>query len=140
MDWATWAGGLIPTAGAVGNAVGFALLAFLFANDRILTRGQHDRRTADKQAAHDLIVGNLKEAHASALSELGLHFVTLSGVKDVAYSEVKESRDYYRAARLEERDRADKVTDQLAESNELGKLATHLLRSFNELADDKDKS
>ena len=134
MDWATWAGGLLPTAGAVGNALGVGLLAFLFANDRILTRGQHERRTSDKQAAHDLIVANLKDAHELALRELTGHYATLSGVKDLAYSEVKESRDYYRAARIEERDRADKVTDQLAESTELGKLATHLLASMNSLA------
>lgn len=129
-----WLGQSVP-AGALLNAGGLSALVILFATDRIMTKGQHERRVADSQKAHDAIVENLQTAHAAALAELTAHYVTLSGVKDAAYAELKESRDYYRAARLEEKDRADKVTTQLAEGyDEYGRLATHLLGSFTDLA------
>lgn len=125
----------VPAGGAV-SAVGVGAFVAAILTDRLMTSGSHKRRVADIVAAHDLVVANLQSAHAHAIAELVAHHATLSGVKDNAYSELKESRDYYREARLEERDRADKVTDQLAEVAELARLTTHLLSSFDEAAKD----
>lgn len=123
-------------AGAVVSGVGVTVFVMAILSDRLLTKGQHDRRVADLLAARDKIIGNLKEAHAGAIAEIVKHHDKLIGVKDVAYSELKDSRDYYRVARLEERDRADKVTDQLAEVAELARLTNHLLGSLDEVAKD----
>lgn len=120
----TWLSASIP-AGAVVNGLGLLSLAALFASDRILTKGQHTRRVADIEAAHAKELEARDEYHAA--------IVTL---KDEAYAELKTSRDYYREARIEERNRADKVTDQLAEVAELARLSTHLLASFDEAAKD----
>lgn len=131
MDVFAWLTATLP-AGAVVNALGLGALAILFATDRVSTKGQVTRGKAEVKAAHDAEVANLKAAQERELTELNAHFATLSGVKDAAYADMKASRDYYRTARLEERDRADKVTDQLAESaGELSKLAAHLLAGLS---------
>lgn len=117
--------GWLTVISAIGNVGGLALLVFLFSTNRIRTRGQHDAELARERTDHQLAIESLNAYHAALLT-----------VKDAAYSELKESRNYYRDARLEEKGRADKVTDQLAESLELTKLATHLLNSFNEAAKD----
>ena len=123
-------------AGGVISGVGVGAFVVAILTDRLMTKGQHTRRVADIIAARDRIVENLKDAHAGIVTELVKHHAELIEVKDAAYGELKQSRDYYREARLEERDRADKVTDQLAEVAELAKLTTHLLSSFNEVAKD----
>jgi len=105
-DWFT----TTAPAGAIINALGLGALAALFASDRIITRGQHARRVADIEAAHRAVMVE----------------------RDARYQELKESRNYYREARIVERDRADKVTDQLAEALELARLNTQLLQSLNE--------
>lgn len=124
MDIWSWLSASLP-AGAVVNGLGVGALAVLFASDRVLTKGQHLRRVADITTANSL-----------AIAELGKHYEELAASKDEAYRELKESRDYYRDARIEERNRADKVTDQLAEVAELARLTTHLLTSFDEAAKD----
>lgn len=112
--------------GPLVNALGIGALAVLFATDRILTIGQHKRRVTD-----------ILEAQKLTLIELKEHYDELAGEKDRAYGELKESRNYYRDARLEEKARADKVTNQLANGfEEFGKLSTHLLGSITELAKD----
>lgn len=123
-------------AGAVISGIGVGAFIVAILTDRLLTKGQHERRVADIIVARDKIVTNLKEAHAAAIAELVKHHTELAGVQDAAYAELKQSRDYYREARLEERERADKVTDQLAEVAELAKLTTHLLGSLDEVAKD----
>lgn len=130
-DWFT----ATAPAGAIIQTLGLGVLAVLFATDRVITKGGHERRVADINAAHEKIVAAAETTHAAAIAELVKHHEELVKVKDGAYAELKESRDYYRAARIEERDRADKVTDQLAEVAELARLTTHLLASFNEAAD-----
>lgn len=110
MDWAAWGATWSP----IVNLTGLSLLVILFATDRVLTKGQHNRRVAD-----------IEKAHAELMAE-----------KDKNYAELKESRDYYRSARIVERDRADRVTDQLADVAELARLSNHLLESLNEAAKD----
>lgn len=123
-------------AGAVIQALGLGALAILFATDRIITKGGHTRRVADITTAHDAIVAALTTSHAAAVAELAKHHAELIGAKDAAYAEMQTSRDYYRQARLTEQDRADKATDQLAETAELAKLTVKLLASFDEAARD----
>jgi hypothetical protein len=131
-DWFT----STTPAGAVVSGVGVAAFVMAILTDRLMTKGQHDRRVADIIIARDKIVTALEAAHAAAIAELVRHHDNLAAVKELAYNELKASRDYYRQARLEERDRADKVTDQLAEVAELAKLTTHLLSSLDEVAKD----
>lgn len=92
MDFWDWMATNIPASTAI-NGFGLGVLAILFATDRILTKGQHTRRVADIEKGHTLVLAE----------------------KDRAYSEMRESRDYYRQARIEERDRAETVTEKLAE-------------------------
>lgn len=95
----------------VGQTLGLGALAFLFARDLILTRGQHDRRVADLVRHYDALAAerDLRDAE-----------------RELRYSEMKTSRDYYREARNTEADRANRVTQQLAE------LAAETTRSVSE--------
>lgn len=70
----------------VGQTVGLGALALLFATDRILTKGQHERRVADILSAHTTLL-----------------------------EEVSASRAYYREAHETEKGRADALARQLAE-------------------------
>lgn len=91
-------------------------LIILFATDRILTRGQHQRRVNDIVTNHDKLIAE----------------------KDLRYQEMKESRDYYREARVTERDRADKVTEKLGEVvTEYAELTNHLLEALPRVGDTK---
>jgi hypothetical protein len=92
VDLWQWFATSVP-AGAVINGLGLGALAALFATDRILTKGQHERRVADIVRGHELILVE----------------------KDKALAEMRDSRDYYRQARVEEKERADVTTSKLAE-------------------------
>lgn len=96
----------------------------------------YDERVAELKAAHDATVDNLKTAHNSAVAEIVRHHTDLVAVKDTQYDELKESRNYYRAARLAEADRADKATDQLAEVVEVVKANVQLLDAFDKAVQD----
>jgi hypothetical protein len=105
MDVWQWLSASVP-AGAVINGLGLGALAMLFATDRILTKGQHERRVADIQKGHDLVLIE----------------------KAAQHTEMRESRDYYRDARLEERERANDATSKITElAEENGQLVTQLL-------------
>jgi hypothetical protein len=105
MDVWEWLSATVP-AGAVINGLGLGALAALFATDRILTKGQPERRVADIQKGHDLVL-------AEKATQLG---------------DMRDSRDYYREARLEERDRANEITGKLAElAHENGQLVNQLM-------------
>lgn len=77
----------------LGQALGLGALVFLFATDRILTKGQHERRVADIVGGHDKLIAIVSE-------RLG---------------EVTTSRNYYREALQEEKTRADALAKHLAE-------------------------
>lgn len=105
MDIWQWLSESLP-AGAIVNGLGLGALAALFASDRILTKGQHERRVTDIVKGHDAVL-------VEKTTQLG---------------DMRESRDYYRDARLEERGRADDVTGKLAElAQENGELVAQLL-------------
>lgn len=112
-------------AGGIVSGVGVGAFVVAILTDRLMTKGSHLRRVADIDKAHDL-----------ALAESERHYIELAAQKDAAYAELKESRNGYRDATKTERERADKVTDQLAEVAELAKLSTHLLKSLDEAAKD----
>lgn len=88
-------------------------------------------RTTELKEAHAITVDNLKAAHSAAIAEIVNHHAQLVAVKDTQYAELKESRNYYRQARLAEADRADKATDQLAEVVEVVKANVQLLDAFD---------
>ena len=74
----------ISTTTSVDNVLttlGLGALAFLFARDLILTKGQHERRTSD-----------LKEHHTAQITE------------------IRASRDGWKAVAIAERARADEAT------------------------------
>lgn len=94
---------------ALFTTLGLGVLAVLFATDRILTKGAHERRTADLQAHH---ARELKE-------------------KDARIAEAKESREGWKAVALKERERADKATEPAVHAAEaLGNVA-HVLESLD---------
>lgn len=95
--------------------------------------------TAPAERITEKRIADLKSAHAAETAELVRHHAELADEKDARYGELKESRDYYRDARIVERDRADKVTDSLAEALELARLNAHLLESLDETAKDGTK-
>jgi hypothetical protein len=107
VDVFQWLAESLP-AGAIVNGLGLGALAILFAGDRILTRGQHERRVADIVKGHDAVLAE----------------------KATQLADMRESRNYYRDARLEERGRADEVTGKLAElAQENGQLVAQLLEA-----------
>jgi hypothetical protein len=128
--------GLSPAPWILGLATG--KIQFASTGDKMLAtlKEAHALLVTSLKDAAALAVTTLREAHSVALAELAKHYGELASAKDQAYAEMKESRDYYRRARLEERDRADKVTDQLAESTELAKLAVQFLSVADEAAKD----
>lgn len=101
---------------SVVSGGGLVTIVVLFATDRILTLGQHKRRVDDLTAANAREVADLKTYHEGR------------------YTELKESRNYYREARLEEKARADAATSSLAESLELSRAAVHALTSLDQAA------
>lgn len=94
---------------SVFTTLGVGTLAFLFARDLILTRGQHTRRTAD-----------LASHHVRELAE-----------KDLRIADIRESRNGYKEAARIERDRADRATDSVREIAETTKAVLRVLQSLD---------
>jgi G:T/U-mismatch repair DNA glycosylase len=119
-------------AGALINGLGLGALAILFATDRILTKGQHLRRIGDLVTAYAKAEEAASTAHTAELEARDRYHSAILVEKDKALAIVTESRDGYKAATKLERERADTATKALGEFSELGRLATHLLRSLDE--------
>lgn len=85
---------------------------------------------------HNERIADLKESHALGLKNLVAYHDGILKGRDDRYADVKESRDGYKAATVVERQRADKVTDALAEFGELGKLAVHALTAIDDAVKD----
>lgn len=122
--WAEWLSpsglkDLIETGGVV-------VLAWLLFTGRVITERMHGNRTAD-----------LVEHHSREIAEKDRSYNAMVTEKDRAYGEMKESRDYYRTARLEEKDRADRATEQLVEGNEVARAATHALVALSQVASER---
>lgn len=73
---------------------------------------------------------------AERLKERDDHFDALAAEKDRVYSEMKESRDYYREARLVEKGRADELVDQVVASVEVAKASMQALTAIDQAARD----
>lgn len=81
-------------------------------------------RIADLVKNHDARVADLEKHHQQDLQE-----------RADRYAEMKESRDGYKIATKEERERADRATDALGQMVEAIEANTHVVRSLNEIAD-----
>jgi hypothetical protein len=121
--------GLSPAPWILGLALG-----------RIQFTGPAERgytaRTEELKQAHAREVESMKAAAKEALAGAVEHHTHLIAEKDARYAELKESRDYYRKARLEERDRADAATVQLLDSVEVAKASMQALTALDEAAKD----
>lgn len=102
---------------------GALTLAALFATNRILTIGQHRSRIED-----------LQQYHAEAIAEKDKNHAAILATLEQRYAEMRESRDYYRGARLEEKDRADKATGQLVEMSEIAQTTVAALTALERTA------
>lgn len=106
-------------AGDLLTTLGIGALAVLFATDRIMTKGQHERRTAD-----------LTKHHGRELAE-----------KDARLAEVRESRDGWKAVALEERKLRDAATVGVAASATAALVdVKHVLESLDETLDGREGS
>ncbi len=132
QDWLGYLTATLP-AGGVVNALGLGALAVLFATNRILTVGQHNSRVADIVKAHVESRAELVRNNAEAIAQQERYHAAIIAEKDRAFAVVEKSRDGYKEATEVERGRADRATDALGEFTELGKLATQLLRSLDEV-------
>lgn len=133
MEW--WQQWLTPAgiSELVKNG-GLVLLAWLFFTGKIITSKQHEDRVADIVKAHDDRAKEQDEHHDRELAQKDRSYTSIVVEKDARYTEMKESRDHYRDARLEERVRVERLTDQLLETNEIARAATHALTALNEVA------
>lgn len=96
------------------SASGLVAFVALFTTNRILTIGQHRSRIADLEKFH---TGRIED-------------------KDDRYTEMKESRDYWREAHNEQRDAREKAEAGLREfADEYAKLSNHLLGSIEQAAE-----
>lgn len=86
------------------------------------------------QAEHQARTDDLKAHHAAAVAELVRHYEAELKSAGRQLDEMRESRDYYRAARLEEVKAREALTEQLVESTEVGRLAVHALQSLEVVA------
>lgn len=84
------------------TGAGSVTIAILFASDRILTKGQHERRTAD-----------LVAFHARELAE------------------ITRSRDGWKEAHAAEKERADKATSTLDDMSKPLESIVHVLASLD---------
>lgn len=102
------------------TTLGIGMLAFLFARDLILTRGQHLRRVQDIVAAHDLRIADLLAHQAREIAE-----------KDGRIADMGESRDGWKEAARIERERADKATAAIGEIASTLSDIMHVLSSLD---------
>lgn len=113
------------------QAAGIGTLVVLFSTNRIITLGQHNSRIADLVKYHESELKARDASHAALLAEKDRAYAALETSSTRALVEMQGSRDYYRAARLDEQDRADKATDTLAEvTQETGRRFSQIMAAF----------
>jgi hypothetical protein len=106
-------------AGELFTTLGVGTLAVLFATDRILTRGQAERRTAD-----------LKEHHARELAE-----------KDARLADAHSSRDGWKDVALQERELRERAMSGTLEAATNAIVDTqHVLESLDAAIDGREKA
>lgn len=105
------------------TSLGAGTIVTMFVTDKLVTKGQHERRIKDLTTQHENEIKDLNKYHELALAE-----------KDTRTQDFKESRDYYREAMENERTRADTASDLFEDmSVELTKLSNHLTTTFKEV-------
>jgi hypothetical protein len=109
------------------NIAGLTLLVILFSRDLILTKGQHERRVADLNTSHAAELKAKDDRYNDVVAEKDARLADMVAEKDERYREMKESRNYYRDARLNEQSRVREVTEQLVESNKGLQVAARAL-------------
>lgn len=134
MGFWDWLGGTSFDVSSVISGGGLLTLTTMTLTDRLVTRGRLLRELKAQDEANTKLMAAAVAAQAAELGNLASYQISLLAERDRRYSELEQSRDYYRAAHDAQRDRADKVTDQLAESLELSKAAVHALTSLDEAA------
>jgi hypothetical protein len=107
-----WVGGTLSVSDIISGS-GLALIVGLFATRKILTIADHRARVAD-----------LEKFYEARLVE-----------KDSRFDEMRDSRDYWREAHNDQRNRAEKAEDGVREfADEYAKLSNHLLGSIEQAA------
>jgi len=104
-DWIT----STTSVDSILTTFGLGALAFLFARDLIITKGQHIRRVED-----------LIKHHEREMAE-----------KEARIGEMRESRDGWKEAARIERERADRVVAALGEIAETEEHVLHVLQSLD---------
>lgn len=124
--------------GDVVSSSGLVTIVALLYTGRLVPVGQHRRELEQQkvyyegrlQEAREAAAGRLQEAREAAAAAAR----TAQEYFDGRLTEISESRDYYRDARLEEKTRGDKLTDAMMEQVELTKTAVKVLTSVDEAA------
>lgn len=115
---------LIPLPVAYGVGTGSLVLLFSFG---VWFLRQLARGYDPSGGKHGLVPGS---AVAQLVAAERGRADALLAEKDSRYTEIRESRDYYRQARIEERERAEAVTEKLADlTEENGRLLIQLLNA-----------
>ena len=132
MGFWDWLGGTGVDVTGIISGGGLLTLTTLTLTDRLVTKGRLLRDLAAADKAHADLTQAADRAHAAELANLETYHNALLAERDRRYAELEQSRDYYRDAHDTQRDRADKVTEQLAESLELSRAAVHALTALDE--------
>lgn len=141
-----WWQGLVILIGALGLSPAPWILGLAFNRIQFTKTATelHDQRVAELKEGHAreldaakasaaVAVTTATNAAVTAIDMATKHHQELSAAKDAAYAEMRQSRDYYREARLAEQARANAATDQLADMAELAKANLQALRALDEV-------
>lgn len=107
------------------TALGLGTLAILFSSDRIITKGQHERRVADLQKHHERELTEKDAAHER---------------ERVAWAsrneDLKETMEGYKVATREERARADRATEALTRVADALNVNAHVLQAIEQFGNE----
>lgn len=134
MGFWDWLGGTSFDVSSIISGGGLLTLTTMTLTDRLVTKARLLRDLAARDKAQAELAAAADKAHAAELANLTAYQAALLAERDRRYAELERNRDYYREAHDTQRDRADKVTEQLAESLELSRAAVHALTSLDEAA------
>lgn len=137
-DFWMWLSRTLTVEGTL-NIAGLVLLVVLFSRDLILTKGQHERRIADKEKSHqeamaakDDRIRDLEAAKVAALAAADVRYNDMVAEKDSRYGEMRDSRDYYRSARLAEQTEKEELIGQLVDANRGLQVAARALGALEQ--------
>lgn len=116
------------------NITGLVLLVILFSRDLILTKGQHLRRIEDLEKGHGVLLAEIARAHEAEIAAMQARFDDVVRQMTERYAEMKESRDYYREARITVQEKNGVLVDQLVESNGALQVAARAFGAFEAAA------